>query len=115
MQQSVGVVGVIGLGAMGLPIACRLARAGFRLAAFDTDARAVEATRAEGEVQTSASPAAVAEASEVLITCLPHPQIVEAVYREVARPGLLACDCSRGCASTWRRRTPWCWPIPRRC
>ena len=34
------------------------------------------------------------EASDVLITCLPNPQVVEAVYGEVARPGLLACDCS---------------------
>jgi 3-hydroxyisobutyrate dehydrogenase-like beta-hydroxyacid dehydrogenase len=30
-------VGVIGLGAMGLPIAIRLARAGFRLVAIDVD------------------------------------------------------------------------------
>lgn len=97
MQENVGVVGVIGfigLGAMGLPIACRLARAGFRLAAFDTDPQAVEAARAEGRVQAAGSPRAVVEASDVLITCLPNPQVVEAVYGEVARPGLLACDCS---------------------
>jgi 3-hydroxyisobutyrate dehydrogenase-like beta-hydroxyacid dehydrogenase len=97
MQQTVGVVGVIGfvgLGAMGLPIACRLARAGFRLAAFDTNAQALDAVLAEGAVLAAASPRAVAEACDILITCLPHPQIVEAVYGEVARPGLLACDCS---------------------
>jgi 3-hydroxyisobutyrate dehydrogenase-like beta-hydroxyacid dehydrogenase len=91
MQETIGV---IGLGAMGLPIACRLARAGFHLVAFDVDPQAVEKTLAEGEVRAAASPAAVAEASDVLITCLPHPQIVEAVYADVAKPGLLACDCS---------------------
>jgi 3-hydroxyisobutyrate dehydrogenase len=87
-------VGVIGLGAMGLPIATRLARAGFRLIAFDTDPQAVEIVLAEDRVQAAASPGAVAEASDVLLTCLPHPQIVEAVYAEIAKPGLIACDCS---------------------
>jgi 3-hydroxyisobutyrate dehydrogenase-like beta-hydroxyacid dehydrogenase len=91
MQETVGV---IGLGAMGLPIACRLARAGFRLVAFDTDPQAVEEALAEGDVQGAASPAAVVEASDVLITCLPHPHVVAAVYGEIAKPGLLACDCS---------------------
>jgi 3-hydroxyisobutyrate dehydrogenase-like beta-hydroxyacid dehydrogenase len=91
MQETIGV---IGLGAMGLPIACRLARAGLRLVAFDTDPQAVETALAEGGVQAAASPAAVAEASDVLITCLPHPQIVEAVYGEVGKTGLIACDCS---------------------
>jgi 3-hydroxyisobutyrate dehydrogenase len=94
MRETVGVVGVIGLGAMGLPIACRLARAGFRLVAFDTDRQAVETVLAESGVQGAASPRAVVEASDILITCLPNPQVVEAVYREIARPGLLACDCS---------------------
>lgn len=91
MQETIGV---IGLGAMGLPIACRLARAGFRLAAFDPDASAVETLLAAGAVDGAASPRAVAEASRTLITCLPNPQVVEAVYGEIARPGLLACDCS---------------------
>ena len=91
MQETVGV---IGLGAMGLPIACRLARAGFRLVAFDTDPQAVEEALAEGDVQGAASPAAVVEASDVLITCLPNPQVVAAVYGEVGKAGLVACDCS---------------------
>ena len=87
-------IGVIGLGAMGLPIACRLARAGFRLAVFDVDPQAMQTVRAEGTVQAAESPAELVEASDVLITCLPHPQIVEEVYREVGKPGLIACDCS---------------------
>jgi 3-hydroxyisobutyrate dehydrogenase-like beta-hydroxyacid dehydrogenase len=41
-----------------------------------------------------ADPQALVEASEILITCLPNPQAVEAVYAEVAKPGVLACDCS---------------------
>ena len=94
MQETIGVIGVIGLGAMGLPIACRLARAGFRLVAFDTDPQAVETALAGDRVQRAASPRAVVEASDILLTCLPNPQVVEAVYGEIARPGLLACDCS---------------------
>ena len=101
MQENVGVVGVIGfigLGAMGLPIACRLARAGFRLAAFDTDPQAVEAARAEGRVQAAGSPRAVVEASDVLITCLPNPRVVEAVYGEVAAS-------ARACSPATARRS----------
>jgi 2-hydroxy-3-oxopropionate reductase len=91
VQQTIGVVG---LGAMGLPVACRLARAGFRLVAFDPDPQALATLLAEAGVQGAASPAAVVEASDVLLTCLPNPQVVEAVYRDIAKPGLLACDCS---------------------
>jgi 3-hydroxyisobutyrate dehydrogenase-like beta-hydroxyacid dehydrogenase len=91
MQKTIGV---IGLGAMGLPIACRLARAGFPVVAFDVDPQAVEKALAEGGVQGAASPAAVVEASDVLITCLPNPQVLAAVYGEVGKAGLVACDCS---------------------
>jgi len=94
MQETIGVIGVIGLGAMGLPIARRLARAGFGLVVFDTDPRAVETVLAEGTVERAAGPEKVVEASDVLITCLPNPQVVEAVYAEIGKPGLLACDCS---------------------
>jgi 3-hydroxyisobutyrate dehydrogenase-like beta-hydroxyacid dehydrogenase len=88
------VVGVIGLGAMGLPMATRLARAGFRLAVFDVNPAAAESVRAEGAVEAAADPQALVEASDILLTCLPNPRVVEAVYAEVAKPGLLACDCS---------------------
>jgi 3-hydroxyisobutyrate dehydrogenase len=90
MEQTVGV---IGLGAMGLPLARRLARAGFRLMAFDTSRRAVEALAAEG-AEAASEPGDLVAASDILLTCLPNPQAVEAVYAEVAKQGLLACDCS---------------------
>jgi len=61
---------------------------------FDIDRRAVEAACAEGAVQTAADPRALVAASEILITCLPDPQAVEEVYAEIAKPDLLACDCS---------------------
>jgi len=88
------VVGMIGLGAMGLPMARRLARAGFRLVLFDVNAAAVDQVVAEGKAERATGPRSLVEASDILITCLPNPQAVEAVYAEVAKSGLLACDCS---------------------
>jgi len=87
-------IGIIGLGAMGLPLARRLAQAGHGLTVFDTNPQAVAAAQAAGKVEAAASPDAVVAGCDVLLTCLPNPQAVEAVYAEVAKPGLLACDCS---------------------
>ena len=87
-------IGMIGLGAMGLPIARRLMRAGFQLAVWDLNAAPIEALQSEGPVETPSDQASLVQASDVLITCLPNVQAVEAVYSEVTKPGLLACDCS---------------------
>jgi 3-hydroxyisobutyrate dehydrogenase-like beta-hydroxyacid dehydrogenase len=91
MEQSIGM---IGLGAMGLPLARRLAQAGHGLTVFDANPRALAAAGAEARVEAAAGPDAVVAACDVLLTCLPNPQAVEAVYAEIAKPGLVACDCS---------------------
>jgi 3-hydroxyisobutyrate dehydrogenase-like beta-hydroxyacid dehydrogenase len=88
------IIGFVGLGAMGLPMARRLGRAGFRLAVYDRSRAAVDAVLDAGAIEAAAGPRAVAAASDILITCLPHPAIVEQVYTEVDKRGLLACDCS---------------------
>jgi UDP-N-acetyl-D-glucosamine dehydrogenase len=46
IHQRSAVVGVIGLGYVGLPLACEFARAGFRVAGFDVDAERVAALNA---------------------------------------------------------------------
>jgi 3-hydroxyisobutyrate dehydrogenase len=56
-----GTVGLIGLGEMGLPMASRLVRAGWRVVGYDVQGEALERAVAAG-VQRAASPAEVARA-----------------------------------------------------
>jgi 3-hydroxyisobutyrate dehydrogenase len=71
-------VGFIGLGNLGRQLAARLLAAGFPLTVHDLDAAAVAALAAGG-AHPAASPRAVAEASDCVITCLPSPQAVSDV------------------------------------
>ena len=59
-------VGVVGIGAMGLPIARRLHGLGHRVAVRDVDPTALAAAAATG-LETCASPAALAGRSDVLV------------------------------------------------
>ena len=72
-------VGFIGLGKMGAPIATRLLNKLGQLTVFDTRRDAAEPLLAQGAT-LAASPAAVADAAEVVFVSLPNPHIV----REVA-------------------------------
>ena len=71
-------LGFIGVGKMGGPMATRLLGAGYRLVVHDTRASAVEALVALGAT-AAASPAAVATAADIVLTCLPTPSIVREV------------------------------------
>jgi 3-hydroxyisobutyrate dehydrogenase-like beta-hydroxyacid dehydrogenase len=79
---------------MGLPMARRLGRAGLRLVVHDLSRAAVDAVLDAGTIEAAPEIRSVVAASDILITCLPHPQIVEQVYADVDKRGLLACDCS---------------------
>lgn len=72
-------VGYIGLGVMGKPMARNLRRAGFPITVHNRSRGAVEELAAEGATAAS-SPAEVAQASDVVLTCLPGPADVELVY-----------------------------------
>lgn len=72
------VVGFIGLGRMGAPMALRLRRAGYDVVAFDARAEAVEPLVAAGAVAAESAPGTAASC-DVLITMLPGPAQVEAV------------------------------------
>lgn len=93
-------VGVVGLGAMGQPIACRLAGAGHRVAVFDVRAAAAAAPQARG-ARTISSPGELARRSEAVITCLPTVEAVrdvvlegdQAIARQLA-PGALLIQMS---------------------
>lgn len=71
-------VGFIGVGRMGGRLARRLVDAGFKLTIFDTN-QAIMRPFIESGATAAASPAAVASACEIVITCLPTPSIVHTV------------------------------------
>src|SRR5436190_3796270 len=69
-------IGFIGVGKMGGRLARRLIDGGYPLTIFDTSEAAVKSFVELG-ARSAASAAAVASACEVVITCLPTPQIVQ--------------------------------------
>lgn len=83
-------VGFIGLGVMGAPMATHLARAGHRLTVHDSNAEHARqlADTMGGEARAVATPKAVAERSDIVITMLPNGQVVQHVA--LGDDGLLA-------------------------
>src|SRR5262245_66263819 len=69
-------VGFIGVGRMGGRLVRRLIDAGYPLTIFDTSEQAVHPFVKAG-ADSAASAAAVASACEIVITCLPTPQILQ--------------------------------------
>ncbi len=84
--------GFIGLGHLGRHLASSLVRAGFDVTVHDRDPAAVERLTALG-ARSAPDAAAVAAASDAVITCLPSPAVSAAVVRgprgvlEGLRPG----------------------------
>lgn len=81
-------IGFIGLGNMGLPIACRLAEAGHRVVVFDIRAAVVDDAVEEG-AEAAGSAADVADRVATVMASLPTPQAsVEVVGAVAARSGI---------------------------
>jgi 3-hydroxyisobutyrate dehydrogenase len=74
-------VGVIGLGKMGKPITRNLLKAGFAVTVHNRSAASTAEMVAAGAVD-GGTPRGVAEVSDVIITSLPDPAAVRAVYLE---------------------------------
>jgi 3-hydroxyisobutyrate dehydrogenase len=72
------IVGFIGLGRMGAPMAANIARAGFELVVFDVRGEATEPLVALGARVAESAPGLAAEV-DVLVTMLPGPPQVDAV------------------------------------
>ena len=70
--------GFIGLGHLGAHLAMSLARKGFELTVNDLDSAAAAPLLEAGAVW-AATPKAVAEASDAVVTCLPSPKVSGAV------------------------------------
>lgn len=93
------IIGFIGLGIMGRPMAGHLLKAGYALVVHDLNRQAVAALVAAGAAEAF-SPQEVAARSDVIITMLPDSPDVEAVALgpngliEGVRPGTLYADMS---------------------
>lgn len=81
--------GIIGLGRMGGNVAARLVEVGFEVRGYDVSADARAAASGDG-VAIEDDPAAVAAASDVLLTSLPSSDAVEGAY--LGEDGVLAAD-----------------------
>lgn len=93
------IVGFIGLGKMGGPVAGHIQRAGYPLLVHDLRAEAAAPFVAAG-AQAAGSPAEVAQGADVILTALPTPRDVEAVavgpggVLEGVRPDAVFVDIS---------------------
>ena len=92
-------IGYIGLGLMGGGMATHLVKRGYPVTVFDARPEAIESVMEFG-AERGGSPREVAEVSDVVITSLPNPSIVEAVALgadgivEGLRPGMVYIDMS---------------------
>lgn len=90
------IIGFIGLGNMGLPMAVNLKKAGHELQVFDTVPAALDKAAAEG-MATCLFAAQAAEGADVVVTMLPNGEIVSAVYEQIvpaAKEGAVLIDSS---------------------
>ena len=72
------VLGLVGVGKMGGPMAGRLLDAGYSLTLFDTSAVALAPLAARG-ARVAATPADVGSSAEVVLLSLPTPDVVEKI------------------------------------
>ena len=111
-ERSGSRIGFIGMGVMGAPMAINLAAAGYPVTIFDSDpARAAAAARGGRGIAVAASAAELAAGAEVVITMLPHGEVVRQVTCGVAgadgigaamKPGALLLDTSS--SEPWHTR-----------
>ena len=95
-ERHMSVIGFIGLGNMGGPMAANLVRHGHAVRGFDLSAQCSAAASAAG-VEVVANPAEAAAGAEAVITMLPGGTHVLEVYRSLiaaAGPGTLLIDSS---------------------
>jgi 3-hydroxyisobutyrate dehydrogenase len=96
-------VGFIGLGAMGMPMAENLARAGRLHAAWNRTTRRAEALAAQSGIAVAASPAELAARCDCIITCVSADADLEQVITAMLpglRPGTIIVDASTVRAQT---------------
>lgn len=88
-------VGIVGVGAMGGPIAGHIAQAGHRVVGYDPDPQRQAVLTALGGKLAASVGAAVAEA-DISLLLLPTPKVMDDVVQEIAahaRAGALVLEC----------------------
>jgi 3-hydroxyisobutyrate dehydrogenase-like beta-hydroxyacid dehydrogenase len=88
-------VGIVGIGAMGAPIAAHLARTGHQLVGYDIDPQRGAALLALGGKRAD-SPGGVVAASDVTLLLLPSPKALDDVANDIvgqAPRGALVLEC----------------------
>ena len=99
-RADLGSVGFLGLGIMGSRMAANVARAGFPLAVWTHTAGKAESWASEHGATALATPAEVAERSDVVVSMVVDGEQVSSVLLggegviDAARPGLLCVDMS---------------------
>lgn len=99
-------IGFLGLGAMGGAMARRLVQNGFTVVGYDPSQARAGAAAKDG-VSVVKSPAAAAEAADVVLSSVPNPPAVRAAYLgadgavAAARPGTVLVDLSTVDPATW--------------
>lgn len=96
-------LGFVGLGAMGAPVARRLAGAGWPVAVLDRDPARAAALSGLERISQAADLGELEREADILLTCLPSEKAVEEVAGALGRPGLLLLDLSTIRPSTARR------------
>jgi 3-hydroxyisobutyrate dehydrogenase-like beta-hydroxyacid dehydrogenase len=100
-------VGFLGLGTMGGPMARHLVKTGFAVTGYDPDGARASRAEADG-VAIAATPARVAEASDIVLSSLPDPAAVRQAYLgedgalSGARAGHVLVDLSTIDPDTWQ-------------
>lgn len=94
-----GVIGFVGLGAMGAPMVARLAQAGHTLLLLDSDASRTRALATQHGANAATDAGALAAGCDTLITMLPNSAVVGTVLDAALpnlRPDTLVIEMSSG-------------------
>jgi 3-hydroxyisobutyrate dehydrogenase len=100
-------IGILGMGTMGGPMARRLVESGFVVTGYEPDQARAGKAKADGVI-LAASPARVAEASDVVLSSLPDVATVRRAYEAAdgaiagARAGMTFVDVSTTDPESWR-------------
>lgn len=97
VESAAIAVGVIGLGAMGAPMARNLAHAGLLRSVWNRTLRKAEAFAAECKVSMAATPAALAQDCDMILTCVSADEdLIEVVNAMMPglRRGMVIVDTS---------------------
>lgn len=103
------VVGFIGLGAMGAPMARRVAEAGFALNVLDADKMRTEDIARDGGMGIAETARQLAESADIIVTMLPSSAIVRAVFEGAdgmlagIRPDTVVLEMSSGVPEETRK------------